>query len=90
MCNNILGTLSRLSSQNFSLKKFLIFFPKKPALKKFLIFSQKKLSNFQEKEFSYIMRKVYSEPCHTLESQAYSEPVYTQNPGHIQKTVKRL
>ena len=32
--------LSSLNPQNFSLKKFLIFFPKKPALKKFLIFSQ--------------------------------------------------
>ena len=31
----------RPRQQKFSLKKFLLFFPKKPALKKFLIFSQK-------------------------------------------------
>ena len=49
----------------FSLKKFLIFFPKKSASKKFLIFSQKspsfcgnwnpeKIFIFQERKFSYI------------------------------------
>ena len=56
--------LSGLSPQNFSLKKFLIFFSKKPDLKKFLIFSQKSFSNFQETELSYISGKVYSELGH--------------------------
>ena len=52
------SALSSLSSQNFSLKKFLIFFLKKAHLKKFLIFSQKKLFLYFRKWnfliFSYI------------------------------------
>ena len=39
----LLSTLFSLSPRNVFPKKFLTFFPKKPALKKFLIFSQKNL-----------------------------------------------
>ena len=51
------ATISGLNPQNFSLKNFLYFFLKKPALKKFLIFSQKNFTNFQEAELSYIFFK---------------------------------
>ena len=53
---------SGLSPQNFSLKKFLVFFPKKPCSEIVsYIFSKKSFSNFQEVELSYISGKVYSE-----------------------------
>ena len=57
------SALSGLSPQKISLKKFLIFFPKKPALKIFIVFSQKTLFLhfgkrnfliFSQKSFSYI------------------------------------
>ena len=56
------GAFSGLNPQNLSLKKFFIFFPKKPFLKKFLILSQKIPPNFQETKRSYISGKVYLEP----------------------------
>ena len=54
------SALFGLSPQKYSLKIFLIFFLKKPALKKFLIFPQKNFSKFQETELSYIfLKKVF-------------------------------
>ena len=71
LCIGLRSALSGLSPQNFILKKILIFFPKKTALEQFLIFSQKTPPYFAGNEtflyflknsFSYISRKVYSEP----------------------------
>ena len=69
------------STQNFSRKKFPIFFPKKISLKKFLIFSQNFFSNFQETELLYIFLilflyfgKVIFITSACLELEAYSEP----------------
>ena len=50
------STLSDLNSKFFP-KKFLIFFPKKPALKNFPTFSPKSFSNIQETELSHIFLK---------------------------------
>ena len=46
-----------LNPQNFSLKKFLIFFPKTNCSEKFLIFSQKSFSSFHKTELPCIFFK---------------------------------
>ena len=51
------SALFDISPDNFSLKKFLIFFLKNPALKKSLLFLKKSFSDFQKTELSYIFFK---------------------------------
>ena len=81
------SALFRLGPKNFSLKNFLIYFPKKSAPKKFLIFSQKspkfsgnrnpeKILIFQEMELYYTSENgtfLYFGKS-IFRSLAYSEP----------------
>ena len=94
------SALFSLSPQNFSIKKFLIFFPKKSTLKKFLIFSQKsrqfsgngnpeKVLIFQVVELCYISERYIRNP-NIFRTLTYSELWHMQNPRHIQNTVKHL
>ena len=50
--------------KSFFLNNFLYFFLKKLFWKSILCSFKKSFSNFQEKEFSYILGKAYSEPWH--------------------------
>ena len=84
------NTRSDLNPQNFSLKNFLYFSLKKPALKKFLITSQKKLFLFSGNGTFLYFRKGIFRTLAYLQLEAYSEPWYIQNSRHIQNTVKYL
>ena len=53
------SALSGLSPHNFSLKRFFIFFPKKPAVKKFVTVSHTSFSNFQKTELFYIYFRMF-------------------------------
>ena len=85
------SALFSLSPQNFSIKKFLIFFPKKSTLKKFLTFSQKspqfsgnrnpeKVLIFQEVELCYISERYIRNP-NIFRTLTYLEPWHIQNYG---------
>ena len=52
--------LSSHSPQNYSLKKFLILFPKKSTLKKVLIFQKIELSGLKIKDFLIFPQKSFS------------------------------
>ena len=62
---------SSLITQKFSLKKFLIFFLKKPALRRFLIFSSLILP---EMELSYIQNPSIFRTRSILRTLGYLEP----------------
>ena len=76
--------LSGLSPPNFSLKKKVIFFPKKTCFEKVFYIFSKKFPNFQKtKLFLYFWEGIFR-------TMAYLEPWYIQNLKHIQKSVKHL
>ena len=60
------STLFGLSSQNFCLEKFLLFFPKTTCSEKVCyIFSKKAFLIFRKLNFSNISGKIYSDPWHS-------------------------
>ena len=58
------SALSGLSSLNFSLKRFLIFSPKNPALKKFLIFFQKAFLFYKKRNFYWAFSELTFHESH--------------------------